>query len=57
MDMKIPHIGAGRDKWDARFMAMIRLISTWSSCYQENRKMGAILVRDRRILTTTSGLY
>ncbi len=40
------------DKWDLRFLELINVIGTWSSCYQENRKMGAIIVRDRRILTT-----
>ena len=50
--MDIVNIGAGRDKWDVRFMEMIDLIATWSSCFQENRKMGAVIVRDRRVLTT-----
>lgn len=40
------------DKWDHRFMSLIEEISKWSSCFQENRKMGAVVVRDRRILTT-----
>ena len=40
------------DKWDHRFIKLLGPISEWSSCYQENRKMGAIIVRDRRIITT-----
>ncbi len=40
------------DKWDKRFMEMTRLVSTWSSCYKQNRQVGAIIVRDKRILTT-----
>ena len=40
------------DKWDVRFMEMTRLVSTWSSCYKTNRQVGAIVVRDKRILTT-----
>ena len=40
------------DKWDHRFMDMVGFISSWSSCYQDTRKMGAIIVMDRRILTT-----
>nr|MDD6335901.1 dCMP deaminase family protein [bacterium] len=40
------------DKWDARFMELCTVIAQWSSCYQENRKMGSLIVRDRRILTT-----
>ena len=40
------------DKWDVRFMEMTRLVSSWSSCYKTNRQVGAVLVRDKRILTT-----
>lgn len=39
-------------KWDSRFMDMAALVATWSSCYQENRKIGAVIVLDKRILTT-----
>ena len=39
-------------KWDHRFMEMTDTISRWASCYQQNRKMGAVIVRDKRILTT-----
>ena len=40
------------DKWDERFMEMAELVATWSSCYQDNRKIGAIIVKDKRVLTT-----
>jgi len=40
------------DKWDKRFMEMADLISSWSSCYQEGRKIGAVIVKDKRIMTT-----
>ena len=40
------------DKWDARFMEMAYTVSNWSSCYKENRQVGAVVVRDKRILTT-----
>jgi dCMP deaminase len=40
------------NKWDKRFMEMARLVSSWSSCYKENRQVGAVIVRDKRILTT-----
>ena len=40
------------NKWDRRFMEMARLVATWSSCFQENRKIGAVVVRGKRILTT-----
>ncbi|MGI6004686.1 MAG: deoxycytidylate deaminase [Christensenellales bacterium] len=40
------------DKWDHRFMQLAQTVASWSSCYQENRKVGAVIVRDRRIMTT-----
>lgn len=40
------------DKWDHRFMEMARVIAGWSSCYRQGRAIGAIIVRDKRILTT-----
>ena len=40
------------DKWDKRFMELAYLVATWSSCYQENRHIGAVIVKDKRILTT-----
>ncbi|MDL2258255.1 cytidine/deoxycytidylate deaminase family protein [Eubacteriales bacterium OttesenSCG-928-K08] len=40
------------DKWDARFMELCKSIANWSSCYQKNRKIGAVIVRNKRILTT-----
>ena len=40
------------DKWDARFIKMAEVVGDWSSCYQENRHVGAVVVRDKRILTT-----
>ena len=39
------------DKWDSRFMKMADFIGSWSSCYQENRQVGAVIVRDKRIIT------
>ncbi len=40
------------DKWDVRFMEMAGVIARWASCYQENRKIGAVIVKDKRIMTT-----
>ena len=40
------------DKWDKRFIEMAKLVSTWSSSYQENRQVGAVIVKDKRIMTT-----
>ena len=38
-------------KWDHRFMEMAQLVSTWASCYQEERKIGAVIVKDKRVMT------
>lgn len=40
------------NKWDERFMNMANFVGGWSSCYQDNRQVGAVIVRDKRILTT-----
>lgn len=40
------------DKWDYRFLELTHTIANWSSCYQENRKIGATIVKNKRILTT-----
>lgn len=40
------------NKWDKRFMDLAEMVADWSSCYQENRHVGAVVVRDKRILTT-----
>lgn len=39
-------------KWDYRFMEMAEKVATWSSCFQENRQVGAVIALDKRILTT-----
>ena len=31
---------------------MANLVATWSSCYQPNRQVGAVIVKDKRVLTT-----
>ncbi len=40
------------DKWDERFARLSLTIAGWSSCFKENRQVGAVIVRDKRILTT-----
>ena len=40
------------NKWDERFMQLAETVAGWSSCYQENRHVGAVVVKDKRILTT-----
>ena len=49
----IPQKGAfALNKWDDRFMKMARLIAEWSSCYRAGRSVGAVIVKDKRIMTT-----
>lgn len=40
------------DKWDSRFIDMAKLVSGWSSCHRDGRQVGAVIVKDKRILTT-----
>ena len=40
------------DKWDHRFMDMTRLVAGWSSCFQPGRAIGAVIVKDKRVMTT-----
>lgn len=40
------------DKWDARFMDLAKVIANWASCYKSQRKIGAVIVKDKRIVTT-----
>lgn len=39
-------------KWDERFLKMAEDVATWSSCFQENRQVGAVIAKNKRILTT-----
>jgi dCMP deaminase len=38
------------DKWDDRFMKLTEQVGSWASCYR--RKVGAIIVREKRVMTT-----
>ncbi len=40
------------DKWDDRFMDLAQVISGWASCYKQNRKIGCVIVKNKRIMTT-----
>ncbi len=40
------------DKWDRRFMELAFHVAEWSSCFQPNRKVGAVIVKNKRIITT-----
>ncbi|HEY8390415.1 MAG TPA: cytidine/deoxycytidylate deaminase family protein [Clostridia bacterium] len=40
------------DKWDDRFMQVAYLVSSWSSCVRPNRQIGAVIVKNKRIIAT-----
>ena len=40
------------EKWDVRFIEVAKLVAKWSSCFQENRQIGAVIAKNKRILTT-----
>ena len=37
-------------------MNMAETVAQWSSCFKPDRKVGAVIVKDKRILTTSSGI-
>lgn len=40
------------NKWDKRFIEMAEVVGSWSSCYQQGRQVGAVIVKDKRVLAT-----
>ena len=40
------------DKWDLRFMGLAETVGSWSSCFQDNRQVGAVIVKGKRVMTT-----
>ncbi|MBP5242409.1 MAG: cytidine/deoxycytidylate deaminase family protein [Clostridia bacterium] len=40
------------NKWDKRFVEFARVVGSWSSCIRPGRQVGAVVVRDKRIITT-----
>ena len=45
-------VDANTRKWDLRFMEIARTVAGWSSCFQANRHVGAVITKDKRIMTT-----
>ncbi len=39
-------------KWDQRFLKMAFAVAEWPSCFQPNRQVGAVIAKNKRILTT-----
>ncbi len=40
------------NKWDDRFMELAHVIAGWTSCFVPGRAIGAVIVKDKRIMTT-----
>lgn len=40
------------NKWDKRFIDLSFEIGNWSSCFKPNRQVGAVIVKDKRIIAT-----
>lgn len=38
--------------WDERFMEIAETVAKWSSCWKKDRHVGAVIVKDKRILAT-----
>ena len=43
---------ASPNKWDKRFMSLAREVSTWSTCVRDQRQVGSVIVKDKRIIAT-----
>jgi dCMP deaminase len=39
-------------KWDHRFMELVHVIASWTSCHMEDRRIGCVIVQGKRIMTT-----
>ena len=44
------------DKWDKRFIKIAELVGGWSSCFQDNRHVGAV-VKGTDAATDTTGQF
>ena len=40
------------EKWDYRFMDIAKQVATWSSCVRAGRQVGAVIVKNKRIIAT-----
>lgn len=39
-------------KWDRRFMSLAKQVATWSTCVRNNRQVGSVIVKDKRVIAT-----
>lgn len=39
-------------KWDRRFMNLAKQVATWSTCVRNNRQVGSVIVKDKRVIAT-----
>lgn len=38
------------DIWDKRFMELAEMVGSWTNCVREDRKIGAVVVKDNNVL-------
>lgn len=43
---------AKQKKWDKRFLKIAQEVSNWSTCVRNGRHIGAVIVKDKRIIAT-----
>ena len=41
-----------QNKWDRRFMNLAKEVATWSTCVRNNRQVGSVIVKDKRVIAT-----
>lgn len=41
-----------KTKWDKRFIDVACLVGSWSTCIRDNRQIGAVITKNRRIIAT-----
>lgn len=41
-----------KTKWDKRFIDVACLVGSWSTCIRDNRQIGAVITKNRRIVAT-----
>ncbi|MDR0850500.1 MAG: dCMP deaminase family protein [Christensenellaceae bacterium] len=42
---------ADQDKWNKRYMELAEFISNWSTCIRDKRQVGAVIVKNNRLMT------
>lgn len=50
--LSLEELSKKQEKWDRRFMDLAKMIGSWSTCVRGNRKVGSVIVKDKRIIST-----